>query len=110
MPEEAIQNLIISQLRDNSATTMHLAERMSGLEVKVNVIDQKLDTMGAKIDKIFERDDVRLTNLETFKYQTQGVLAFILLIFAPFCAFIGWYMRNSSGISAVAKTIGVDFP
>jgi hypothetical protein len=111
MPNDDIQHLIIAQLRDVSSTSTHLAERVAGLEVKVSVIDTKLDSMNAKMDKIFERDDARISTLETFKWQANGVLAAIILIWAPLLAAIGWWYRGVGPITAaVARTTGITLP
>jgi hypothetical protein len=110
MPNDDIQHLIITQLRDVSSTSMHLAERVSGLEVKVSVLDSKVDQVLVKMDHFTEKNDNRLTTLETFRWQTQGVLAAIILIWAPLMAWVGWSYRSLGPIaSAAAKTIGLHY-
>jgi hypothetical protein len=111
MANDDIQHLIITQLRDVSATSMHLAERVSAVEVNVGVLDQKMDSVLEKMEKIVERNDARISSLEIFKWQTSGVLAAIILIWAPLVAIIGWYYRGVGPITeAIARTTGITLP
>ena len=91
-----------------------VCERAAVLETSVTAIDVifvKMDHINDKLDHMFERVDMRLSALESFKWQAQGVMAFIILVFAPLCAFVGWYWRNSAGIGqAISQTTGIDLP